>query len=329
MKSIFQEKGNTAYNKVKDKLLLNKQKVDCDLSLALTYFSKVTLFKALPVFPALVTLSCEAVDGKVQTIDSYGEAILLIAAAADLHDDIIDKSFTKASKKTVYGKFGLEHTILAGDVLLNYGLNLLHQVSISLPKNQRTAISNLSTEAIVNLCIAESLEIKLRNKTHKITPIEFEQLIQLKATFPKFAAEIGAIIGNGAASKIRLLGQVGFLFGVISTIADEFSDTLDFDEFSSRLENECLPYPVICRLQNIEVKNHLQSLLEVEKMDKKTHRQILKVVFNSPETKLISSKYEKLVKNQIKKLEKTKTKNSKELETILLAPLEFISYCSS
>ena len=79
------------------KMLLNF-KDDSYTSQALRYFSKVTLHNALPVFPALISMSCEAVGGDTEKTTPFGEAIVLISAAADLHDDVIDQSFVKGTK---------------------------------------------------------------------------------------------------------------------------------------------------------------------------------------------------------------------------------------
>ena len=50
-------------------------------------------------------MSCEAVGGDAEKTTPFGEAIVLISAAADLHDDVIDQSFKKGQKQTVLGKF--------------------------------------------------------------------------------------------------------------------------------------------------------------------------------------------------------------------------------
>ena len=94
MKKIFNEKSAEAFKKAKSEIDAI-YKTDNTLSKALLYFSKVTLSDPLPVFPAFVTISCEAVGGSAKIAIPFGEAIFLIASAADLHDDIIDQSFAK------------------------------------------------------------------------------------------------------------------------------------------------------------------------------------------------------------------------------------------
>ena len=49
----------------------------------------------------------------------------MIAAAFDIHDDIMDNSKRKHDHMTVFGKFGSEISILLGDAFLIKGLTLL------------------------------------------------------------------------------------------------------------------------------------------------------------------------------------------------------------
>ena len=92
--------------------------------------------------PALLSLSCEAVKGKPEATTNVAAAFVLLAGSADLHDDIIDQSVVKDSKPTVFGKFGKDLTVLAGEILLFKGLYSLHEACETLPTKQKQAILN-------------------------------------------------------------------------------------------------------------------------------------------------------------------------------------------
>ena len=184
MKKVINEKGGEALKKAKSEIDAIYD-IDNTLSKALLYFSKTTLSDPLPVFPAFVTISCEAVGGSAEIAVPFGEAIFLIASAADLHDDIIDQSFSKGPKKTVFGKFGTIETILAGDTLLTRGLTLLNEACASIPKEQGEIVNRLAANAIYELCIAESLETQLRTLGLKVKPIDYNRVIKLKAGFAR------------------------------------------------------------------------------------------------------------------------------------------------
>src|SRR3990170_8964373 len=112
IKNIIKKRGNPAIEIAAKEILRSPYKGGI-VSAATKYFVEVTLRGFLPVFPALISLSCEAVGGKTEKTASIGAAMSLIAGAADIHDDIIDQSETKYSKKTVFGRFGRDIALLA------------------------------------------------------------------------------------------------------------------------------------------------------------------------------------------------------------------------
>jgi geranylgeranyl pyrophosphate synthase len=330
MKKVFNEKGGEALKKAKSEIdaIYN---IDNTLSKALLYFSKTTLSDPLPVFPAFVTISCEAVGGSAEIAVPFGEAIFLIASAADLHDDIIDQSFSKGPKKTVFGKFGTIETILAGDTLLTRGLTLLNEACASIPKEQGEIVNRLAANAIYELCIAESLETQLRTLGLKVKPIDYNRVIKLKAGFPELTLKMGAIVGKGNLESIEALGGFGRTFGEISIVADEFSDLFNPDELTSRLKNECPPLPLIYALQNRKARTALMPLLITDLSNEKTHDKIVNLTLSLPEVKSIAATLQAKAKRELEKIGPIiKRKSREELETILLAPLEFLNaVCSS
>jgi geranylgeranyl pyrophosphate synthase len=325
MKKIFREKGGEAFNKAKSQIGAI-YKTENALSKALFYFSKATLSDPLPVFPAFVTISCEAVGGSAEIAVPFGEAIFLIACAADLHDDIIDQSFSKGLKKTVFGKFGTIETILAGDTLLTCGLTLLNEACASIPKEQGEKINRLAANAVYELCIAESLESQLRTLGLKVKSNDYNAVIKLKAVFHELTLKMGAIVGKGNLESIEALGRLGRTFGEISTIAEEFSDLLNPDELINRLKNECPPLPLIYALQNRKARTALMPLLITDLSNEKTHGTIVNLALSLPEVKSLAETMQLTAKSELEKIGPLiKRKSREELETVLLGPLEFIN----
>ena len=85
----------------------------------------------------------------------------MITGAADLHDDVIDKTFRKGANLTVLGKFGAPVAILAGDVLLSQGMLQLCKESGRIETEKGDLITNLLMEAILEICAAEASEAQL------------------------------------------------------------------------------------------------------------------------------------------------------------------------
>jgi len=273
VKNIIEKRGKEAREKAR-KEILGLPYEGGIVQEALRHFARVTLRGVLPVFPALISLSCEAVGGKTEKTVSIGAAMALIAGAADVHDDVIDKSVVKDSKPTVFGKFGKDIAILTGDALLLQGLILLHKECESLPKEDRDAIIDLLRRASFEISHAEALETRLRKKPD-LQPQEYLEIIKMKAVIPDLHSRIGAILGDGNAEKIEALGHYGRVFGIVSAIRDDFVDLLEYPELQNRLKNECPPLPMLYALQDPETKTQIAQFLEGRKL---TERRTLKLV---------------------------------------------------
>ena len=272
VKSIIEKRGKVAIEEAKHEIL--DSPYDGGLvSSALKHFVQVTLKGALPVFPALLSLSCEAVGGRKEKTTSIGAALMLIAGAADIHDDIIDQSVFKYSKKTVFGKFGGDVALLAGDALLIQGLMFLYKECELLPIEQRKAIQNLVVDAFFEISNAEAKE-RLLMKNFDTTPQKHFEVFRLKAVIPEVHCKIGGILGDGNIEQIEALGNYGRIFGIVSGIRDDFIDLLEYPELRNRLRNECPPLPLIYALQNPGIKKKFAKFLGKQNL---TDRQVQKL----------------------------------------------------
>jgi len=303
--------------------ILTRFNDDSSLSQALRYFAEVTLHKPLPVFPALINMSCEAVGGNPEKAAPFAEAIVFISAAADLHDDVIDQSTQKNGNQTVLGKYGAVTAILAGDTLLSEGFKRLSEAGGQVSKKNFEEILQLVNDSIFGICKAENLEAQSHRKTD-LRPDEFMEIAKLKAVVPELSMKIGAVLGGARLEDIEALGQFGRAYGVATIIAEEFADLLEFNEFKSRLKNECPPLPVVYALQNAQIKKTLLPLLDTEALSKTTHRAIVEIVLESEEVNLLQKTFVSEAKVATKKLPKPiNGKNREELENLLLVPLAY------
>jgi geranylgeranyl pyrophosphate synthase len=321
VKGIIEKRGKVAIEQAK-KEILGLQYNSRIISSALKYFVRVTLHGALPVFPALVSLSYEAVGGKTEKTTYTGAALTLIAGAADIHDDIIDQSTTKHSKKTVFGKFGADIALLAGDALLIQGLMLLHKECESLPKEQKETILSLLFQASIEISQAEASETRLMKKLD-VPPEKYFEIIRMKAVVPEIHCKIGAILGNGDAHAIEALGHYGRTFGILSTITEEFVDLLEYQELRSRLKNECPPLPFLLALQNSRIKIEVLSLLENTQLRRNNFKEINRIILKSQEVQKLKRELRFLAENDLSRLVLLENEKARgELRILLSAPLE-------
>ena len=317
MKTIFTENGEAALKEARQ-LITQSNKGNDVISQSLRHFSKVTLNKTMPVFPALVAISCKAAGGKKEQALPFGKAIVLITGAADLHDDVIDKSTMKGPKETVFGKFGETAAVLAGDMLLVEGIKLLYQESGKISEGQRKQIINLISKAIKDISIAETLEANLKTRID-LPPTEFYKVISLKAVVPELTMQIGAIVAGADKDNIKNLGQFGRIYGIISLICDDCADIFDPTELDHRLKNECTPLPLIYALQNPLYQKSLMPLLNGDLSDIATLEKVGELVFDTPEVKRFLEEQMKASQKQLTKLRELNKETWEELNTITLA----------
>ncbi|MCW4054783.1 MAG: polyprenyl synthetase family protein [Candidatus Bathyarchaeota archaeon] len=304
-KSIILRKGSAGLEEARKEILSSKYKKGPVLS-ATKYFARVTLHGGLPVFPALVSLSCEAVGGKTEKTTSIAAALILIAGAADIHDDIIDKSASKYSKKTIFGKFGGDVALLAGDALLILGTTFLFRECEKLPKEQRNAILGLVPEALFEISNAEAMETGLM-KNSATTPQEYLKIIRLKSVVPELHCKIGAILGNGKKRDVEILGNYGRTFGIVSLIREEFIDLIEYQELVSRLQNECVPLPILCALQNPKNRKEIISAIENENITENNMFKIVDAVLEAKEVQELKSIMNGLIEREITELKYIKS----------------------
>jgi geranylgeranyl diphosphate synthase type I len=211
--------------------------------------------------PTLIALSCEAVGGNKNQTVKLGAAVVLLAGAADIHDDIMDQSKSKESNLTVYGKFGQDIAILAGDTLLLKGIYLLHEGCETLQKNNQKEIFGSIKQAFFEMSSGVAREANLRGKT-PIPLTEFLSIIKQKVATVEATMRIGAIIGGGSDEEISILSNYGRTYGMLLSLRDEFVDVFEADEIKNRLANECLPLPVLLALQDKSNNKLLNDLLK-------------------------------------------------------------------
>ncbi len=238
------------------------------VSLAAKYHARF-LERVLPVFPALVNLSFEAAGGKMNNPIAIGSALTLFVEAANVHDDIIDQTIIKHKRKTTFGKFGADISLLTGDVLLVQAAFSLYKECESLTIEQKNSIIEITFQALINISKSAAKESAMR-RNFDVTPQDYLEVVQLRASVPAAHCMIGGLLGGGSKSVISSLGDFGRDYGIAGTVIDEFMDLADYQKFRARLKNECVPLPLLCAMHDLVTKQKIMPFLndfEVSKID--------------------------------------------------------------
>ena len=316
--NLLKKRGQKASD-IARKAILQEKIHDAPLSEALRYFTDNWRdFN----HPALLSLACEAVGGHPDATTNIGAAIVLLTSAADIHDDIIDQSIIKGGKLTVFGKFGKDIALLAGEIFLFKGLTLLHEARQRLPEQQGQAIIKLTEHAFFEIVSAEAKETSFKGK-YDLAPEEYSNIIGMKAAIAEATMRMGAILGCGTSEEIEALGHYGRTLGILTTIRDEFIDIFEPNELKNRAEKECLPLPILYAFKNTKTKNEVIRLLKKRKLTEKNAYTIVDAVTDAKEVKKLKKQMQMLIRKEIKRLNFVKKSEILgELKLLLLSVVE-------
>ena len=311
VKILMKERGYEALQFSKQTILQEEIGYE-PLREALRYFVEEFWFDSL--HPTLISLACEAVGGNHKETIKMGAAIVLMAGAADIHDDIMDQSIIKEPNQTIFGKFGGDIAILAGDALLLKGIYLLHDSCESLPKWKKQEILGIVKRTFFEMSSGVAKEASLRGKIN-ISGIEFLDTINQKVSTAEATTRIGAILGNGTENEIAVIGHYGRTLGLLLSLRDEFVDVFEANELKNRFEHECLPIPILLALQNMSIQSELLCLLKDQITDNHLER-ILDLSLDCEESKNLIVKMKSSVEEEIVNL--SSVRKCKDVLVLLL-----------
>lgn len=255
--------------------------------------------------PALIALCCQAVNGKAESTHNISAAIVLLTGAADIHDDIIDKSKTKGPKQTAYGKYNKDQVLLAGDALLFKGMLLLQKACTDFPAKKQQALYDCVEQSFFKIGNAISSE-----RCFRLKPVDlasYRKVIESKGAVSEACAEIGAILGNANPQQADALRHFGKTLGILMTIKNEFTDLQDPKELSNRMKNEIMPLPLMYALEDASAKNQIMPLLQ-GRMTKQKAQIMAEVAMKTEQVKKLKKEIRRMVAAEEKLLEPIKVK---------------------
>jgi len=208
----------------------------------------------------LFSLSSEAVGGNPDDSVLAQAAIAIMAAAFDLHDDILDKSEAKNKIPTVYGKFGVEMALLLGNAFLIEGFKIFVDSMIDFPKEKRKDTLEMTKTLLFEVGNAHSLEICLKQRK-RVTPDEYIMITELKAASIEADLMLGAIFGGGNKSEVENLARIGRIIGILATLRDDLVDVFDITELRQRIAVQDLPLPLLFAIQDDKTNSRVMTIL--------------------------------------------------------------------
>ncbi|HQH26971.1 MAG TPA: polyprenyl synthetase family protein [Oligoflexia bacterium] len=201
-----------------------KQRIAADESPFAAIASYLLNLGGKRIRPAIVLLSARLFgqdEPSAEVVDAAA-GIELVHMATLLHDDIIDESPLRRNNPSVYAKFGLTPTLLAGDFLWARAYGLCAHLD--------SFIVSETEQACVALSCGELIEGKLSLER----PVSVEQYLDIaeKKTAVLFAlaALAGAHLAGAHREDVEAMRRFGLQSGIAFQIADDILDiTADED----------------------------------------------------------------------------------------------------
>lgn len=199
-------------------------------------------------------------------------------------------------------------TILSGDFLLFQATQMLSKECKALPISQGETILDLTFNSLEKISKSAAKETKMQ-KRFDVLPQEYLEIVRLRAAVPQVHCMIGGILGNGTEDMVESLGIYGKNYGIVGTVIDEFMDLFDYTKFSNRLRAEVVPLPVLCALQDSNVKDKILPLIENFEVDQTGYDRLVRYVLSSVIIKKVKKEVASLPQKSVTELQKTFREN--------------------
>jgi len=251
----------------------------------------------------LFSAACEVVGGNFEKTIPTQSSIAMMAAAFDIHDDIIDKSNIKQKIPTVFGKFGIEMALLLGNAFLIEGYKLFVDSTKDLSEKKRDIALDKIKELLFQVGNAHALEVGMK-ESKNFTPKNYFKITELKAASVEADMYLGALFGGGKKTEIESLAKIGRILGILATLRDDLIDVFDIEELNTRLSVNDLPLPLIFAMEDQKVQKKTSRIMAKPCL---TDQDIVELVDATLEAKPVIELKEKMKKLINKGLRLTET----------------------
>lgn len=242
----------------------------------------------------LFSIAYEAVGGKPDGAVPIQAALAMMAAAFDVHDDIIDKSKVKHKVPTIYGKFGAEMALLLGNAFLIEGFKLFVDSIAMLPKEKGKNALETFKKLLFEIGNAHALEVGLKKKKDFV-PDDYMKIIEMKAAAIEADMHLGALFGGGEDAEVEVLTKLGRILGVLGTLREEFIDVFDVEELCQRIAVQDLPLPLLFALQDQEARGKVVNIISKTKITESDVAELVDVTLEAELVVKLKEKMELLI----------------------------------
>jgi heptaprenyl diphosphate synthase len=234
--------------------------------------------------PGIFSITCEAVGEDPANQIEAQAAMTILAAAFDIHDDIIDDSKIKHGYPTVFGKYGKDIALLLGNAFMIEGFTLMGKVASRLPHERSSEIFSILKASFFDVGNAHASELRLRRKLDA-SPEEYMKILSKKAASIEADMHVAALLGGGCLKEVEPLARYGRILGTLAALREEFIDIFEIEELNQRIRAEAFPIPVLYAFQDRKPRKKIEKLLGKQELNGQDVERLLDIVFESESVK--------------------------------------------
>jgi len=244
--------------------------------------------------PGIFSIACEAVGGDPAQQIEAEVAMAMLAAAFDIHDDIVDDSKTKHGYPTVFGKYGKNIALLLGNAFMIDGFTLMGKAAGALPRERSAKIFSILKTSLFVIGNAHASELRLRRGL-EASPKDYMKILDEKAMTIEADMNIAALFSGANSKEAKALARYGRILGILATLREEFIDIFDTEELNQRIKTGALPIPVIYAYQDKGLKKKIEKLMEKSELTSKDIERLLNIVLTSKSVELLRIRMKNLI----------------------------------
>lgn len=243
--------------------------------------------------PGLFSIAFEAAGGKIDSALEPQAAMAMIAAAFDIHDDIIDGSKMKHDHTTVFGKYGQDVSILLGNAFLIKGFTLLSNAVAELAPGKERQIFAAVKKCLFEVGNAHALELDMRGKLD-VSSERYFHVLEMKGSSIEADMHVAVLLAGAPENRILAVKEYGRIIGILATLREEFVDVFEVEELNRRVFRETLPLPLILALEDSKFKDKITKLIKKGRITAEDVDNLAGVLFDLDGIVSLKKKMEKL-----------------------------------
>ncbi|WJY28595.1 MULTISPECIES: polyprenyl synthetase family protein [Sporosarcina] len=173
--------------------------------------------------PIFVFLSSKFGSYSMERTAKVAVSLELVHMASLVHDDVIDDSDMRRSRKTVKAKWDNRIAMYTGDFLFSRALTSIGEIEM-------IPVHRLLATTMLEICKGEIIQFDYQRQTDQSLRDYLRRIKRKTALLLSSSCELGALISGADGDVVRRLRNFGYYAGMAFQIVDDILDLTSSDK---------------------------------------------------------------------------------------------------